>query len=262
MKKLTFALAIISLVTLMALSVNAEMYLWNEVKIREDVGAVSQYGYFQFYDDIEAISNLDQVLLDLKRSLYAGRTVDLTLYGVVEHMPYNTTNYTIDYCEFNVTHLKTNYDNEGNLISTNETTYGWLYTSNPTANITTVYLELRNRDSVTYDMRCYYNDTDYLYDESILFGSVTTYLPANKCNDCEEYTLEELSNEIERTDDIIEEETAIYRIVQTLFDFDFQIWLIVSWLVKILAVVVAISLAFYGVYHLFLFLRDIEGQIK
>lgn len=239
---------------------SAEVYFWNEVKIRNDSNSVSHYGYFQFYDDIEALTGLDQILLDLKKTLYAGRHVDLILRGIVENMPFDTGNYTVDYCEWNITHIQMEYDNEGNLISSTEVLHEFIYITNVT-NETTIHLELKNRDSLIYDLRCYYNDSNFLYDESILFGRVATFYQANKCNDCKEFTIEELSNEIERTDEILIEELTIYGVIQNVVGFNFQIWLIISWFIKILFLLVAVGLIFMSVYYFYRFLKDVESRI-
>lgn len=258
--QLTFALAVLFLVALFSLSVNAEMTLWSNVIIDEDSSTVAHHSYYQYYDDIEELSRAGQLFVDLKRSLYAGRTNDVILWAIIENMSYDTGNYTVNYCEYNVTHIKTDYDNDGNLINTTSIDYGFVYSGTPT-NTTYLFFQMKNRDSLITDLRCYYNDSDYLYDESILFARGGIYLPANKCNDCEEYTLEELSNAIERTDEIIADETGIYNTIQTLIGFIFQLWLAVFWLIKLVLLLTGVTLIFAGVYYLFLFLRDIERSI-
>jgi hypothetical protein len=198
--------------------------------------------------------------IDLKRSLYSGRTNDVVLWAIIEGMPYNTSNYTIDYCEYNVTHIKTDYDDSGNLVNTSKENFNYLYSSSPT-NTTYLFVQMKNRDQLITDLRCYYNESGFLYDENILFARGGIYLSANKCNDCTEFTLEELSNEIGRTDEIIKEETSIYVIIQKVIDFNFQLWLIASWMIKLLFFLVGIFLVFYGVYSLYVFLRDIERSV-
>jgi hypothetical protein len=177
-------------------------------------------------------------------------------------MPFVLANYTIDYCEFNVSRTITNYDNDGNLISVNETTYGYTYAGGG-FNKTYLYFELKNRDSLVTDVQCYYNTTDpsLLHSENILFGRSGIYIPANKCNDCEEFSLEELSNEIGRTDEIIQEETEIYEIIQKIIDYNYRIWLIVSWLIKLLLVIAGIFLIFSALFYLYHFLKDIHDKI-
>ena len=253
---------IFALMFLMAIFplVSGEMVLWENVIIDNSANSVSHHAYYQYYDDIEELSRGGQLIVDLKRSLYAGRTNDVLVWANIEPMPYVTANYTINYCELNATHLMTDYDNSGNLISTNETTYGYIYSGTP-ANTTFLFFKMKNRDSLIIDARCYYNDSNYLYQDSILFARSGIYLPANKCNDCTQYTLEELSNEIDRQDQMIQQETSIYVIIQKVIDFNFKMWLIVLWLVKLLLVLIAIFFVFYGIYYLYKFLKDIHDKI-
>lgn len=260
-KQLMLMLIMFSLVTLFSISVSGEMTLWSNVIIDDNTDSVSQHSYYQYYDDIEALTTLDSALLDLKRSLLSGRTNDVYLWAIIEKMPYNTTNYTINYCEYNITHTQTDYDSNGNLIQINESTYGFVYSSLPSANTTYLFFRLKNRDSLVSDIRCYYNDSNYLYDENILFGRGGIYLPANKCGDCEEYTLEELSNEIDRTDEIIEQETSIYNIIQSVIDFNFTLWLIAYWLAIILFVMAGVTLIFGAMYYVYRLIKDIEENI-
>lgn len=252
----------IFLAVLLSVSVKSEMVSWSSVAIHENTNSVSHHSYYQYYDDIEELSRGGQLIVDLKRSLLSGRTNNVIVWANIEPMPYVTANYTISYCEMNVSWMKTDYDNDGNLISTNETILGFTY-SGGGINTTELYFELKNRDSLVTDVQCYYNTTNptYLYDESVLFGRSGIYIPANKCNDCEEFTLEQLSNEIERQDQIIAEETSIYVIIQKVIDFNFQIWLILSWLVKLLLLIVAVFLVFYAIYYLYVFLKDIHDKI-
>lgn len=256
-----FIYAIIFLAVLLSASASAEMVLWSSVSIDTNTNSVNHHSYYQYYDDIEELSRGGQLLVDLKRSLYAGRTNDVLAWAIIEPMPYVTANYTIDYCVFNATHTKTDYDNSGNLIGVNETTYGYIYSSTGITNTTEILFKMKNRDSLIVDTRCFYNTSGYLYDESILFGRNGVYVPANKCNDCEEFSLEELSNEIERTEQKTAKEIAIYNNVQSLVTFNFSVWLYASWIVKIGLLLLAISLIFLSIYSLYQFVKDIERRI-
>jgi hypothetical protein len=258
--KFKFTFAILFLAVLLSTNVFGEMTLWSSVSIDTNANSVNHHSYYQYYDDIEELSRGGQLIVDLKRSLYAGRTNDVIVRAIIEPMPYNLTNYTIDYCEFNATHTMTDYDNDGNLIGVNETTYGYTYSSTP-ANTTEILFKMKNRDSLVVDTRCYYNNSNYLYDENILFARNGIYLPANKCNDCEEFSLEELSNEIERTEQKTEKEIAIYNNVQSIISFNFSIWLFVSWIIKIGLLLLGISLIFMAIYYLYQFVKDIEARI-
>jgi hypothetical protein len=260
--QLKFLTLAIFLIGIMSFTANAEMVSYSSVNIHEDTNSVSHHSYYQYYDDIEELSRGGQLFVDLKRSLLAGRTNNVIVWAIIEAMPNVQPEYTINYCEFNISRIITTYDNDGNLIGSNQTSLGFTYSTGG-VNDTYLYFELKNRDSLVTDVQCYYNSTNdsLLYDDNVLFGRSGIYIPANKCNDCTEFTLEELSNEIARTDELIQEETIMYRIIQRIVDYNYQLWLIASWLIKLLLVLAGIFLVFYALYYLYFFLKDVEKHI-
>lgn len=257
-KKIIFSFCSFLLVLTMLNLASGEITFWQNTRINQNDLSVTDAGYYQFYDDIETLR--DTAFLDIKKALYQGRTIDIFLSANIEAMPYNTTNYIINYCEFNITHSKAEYDNEGNLLNMTDIIYGYVYNSTP-VNTTEILITMKNRDSLVYGLSCYYNDSAYLFDESILFGRVATYFPAHKCNDCTQYSLEELSNEIERADEITEKELSIYNLMQEIVNFNFKIWLYVAWIVKIGFLILGVSLIFLGIYWMYQFIKDIERRI-
>jgi hypothetical protein len=110
-------------------------------------------------------------------------------------------------------------------------------------------------------MECHYTNSSTLYVENVLVGQYTTYFPAFECIGCTDYTIEELSNEIERTDEYIEDQTEIYGFIQGFLEINYKLWLIASWLVKIAFVIISISLVFLGIYYLYNLFKDVEKQI-
>lgn len=262
MKKLIFitAIAIITL-AFMINSASAEVYLWTDININNDLDTVSQHAYYQFDDT---------------SSLGVGRHKDvpLIIYYVVEPLPYNLTAVgyggEIDWCNLSFTHTKNEYGTEfvafqgitaGELINTT-VEYSSLYFSG-TGNVSsgTVEFDLRDKDSLVANMKCHYTDDQYLYVENVLFGRFDTFLPAFECEGCTEYTLEELSNEIQRNEEITEEQTEIYEKTQEVISRNYELWVIASWLVKIAFLMIAVTLIFLGIYHLYKFFRGIESQI-
>jgi hypothetical protein len=86
-------------------------------------------------------------------------------------------------------------------------------------------------------------------------------MPSFECEGCTQYTLEELSYQTEKSDEITANEVAMYDKIQIAVDWNFQIWLILSWIIKIAMVLVAVGLIFASVYYFYVFLRDIEKEI-
>jgi hypothetical protein len=92
-------------------------------------------------------------------------------------------------------------------------------------------------------------------------GRVDTFFGSYACEDCEEYSLEELSNQIDRAEEITEDELEIYDIIQQIVSLNFRLWLIASWLTKIFFLLFTIGLIFAGVYYVYRFLNDIANKI-
>lgn len=260
-KILSLMLVSIFLVTLMSISVSSEMWYWNTVNLDYDDQTVAQHGYYQF-DDTSA------------KGVGRNKPIDLTIWYDVEGLPYDLTpTYAgnVDWCNLTITHLENEYGTEfvawqgvvgGEYINTTTTVDSYLFEN--TINHTNGQLEysMKDKDGLTVDMKCHYTDGNSTFVDNILFGRYTTFFGAYQCDDCEEYSLEELSNTVERNDEIIIEETQVYENIQSVVDMNYQLWLIASWLVKIGFVIIAVSLVFAGVYYLYLFFKDIEGQIK
>lgn len=255
--KLLLTLFVIICLSFILTSVNAEVNFWEQTAINANDNSVSDHTYVQFYDDIY---DTNPLVLDLKKSLLSGRTVPVLISADVQAMPFVTANYTILYCNWTVLVTQNNYDSSGNLISASIGTISVLFQNN-SANNTQMSFALKNRDSLVSDLKCFYDSGSHLFEENILFGDTAVYFPANKCNECTQYSIEELSNEVARIDETTTKETSIYNGIQTVISYNFQIWLIASWLIKIAFIFVGIGAIFLGVWWVYEYLREIEKQI-
>jgi hypothetical protein len=94
-----------------------------------------------------------------------------------------------------------------------------------------------------------------------LVGQFDVFLPSYECKGCEEYTLEELSNQIEKNEEITLNELTIYENIQKAVDWNFTIWLIISWIIKIGFIIIAVGLIFVSVYYFYQFLQDIARNV-
>lgn len=263
MKNKIFTLALVSvfLVTLFSASVSAEMWYWNTININYDDQTTTQYGYYQF-DDTSG------------QGVGRNKPIEVIIWYEVEGLPYDlsSSNYSgyVDWCNLTITHLKNEYGTNfvawegfvgGEYINTTEDVDSIYFENTTTFSNGQFFYDMKDKDGLTIAMECHYTDINSLYVENILFGRFTTYFGAYECDNCEEYSLEELSNSVERNDEIIAEQTEVYNKIQYVVDMNFNLWLIASWFVKIGFLILAVSLVFAGVYYLYVFFKDIEERI-
>src|SRR4030042_3496075 len=227
-----------------------ELFLWTTENINEVDSTVTQHSYYQF-DDTSAY--------------WIGRTkgVIMNFVYVIEPLPYNLSGYggEVDWCNLSINHLNHIYNSDSELINTTSTLYN-VYTGGVTNLSTgTIDITVFDKDSILVDMECHYTNSSTLYVENVLVGQYTTYFPSFECKGCSDYSLEELSNEIDRSDEIALDQTRIYENIQGIISLIFKLWLIVNWLIKIAFVVISISLIFIGVYYLYHLFKDVEKNI-
>jgi hypothetical protein len=179
---------------------------------------------------------------------------------VIEPLPYALTGGAIDWCNLTTNQFQNNYDKEGNLENTTADVRS-LYFSGGGLATGTMLFNMRSRDSLIADITCHYTNVNYLYEQNVLVGRFTTFMPSFECETCTQYTLEELSNQIEKQEQITANELAIYDKIQTFLGWNFQIWLVLSWIIKIAFVLIAIGLVFMMGYYFYIFLKEIGDEI-
>ena len=226
---------------------SAELTLWNSVIKNTDKSVVKYHAFYTFEDTSAT-------------GVGKNKDIPITLYYVIEPLPYALTGGSVDWCNVSTSHFKNIYDKEGFIENTTTETQS-LYFLGGGLSTGELILNMRSKDSLIADVTCHYTDVNYLYEDNVLVGRFTTYMPSFECNGCTKYTLEELSQQIEQQESITENELAIYNKIQTFLGWNFQIWLILSWIIKIAFVLIAVSLMFIGVYYFYIFLRDIGRQI-
>jgi hypothetical protein len=257
---LTLMMGTIFLLAIMTTFVNAEVTFWTDINIDYDDQTVVQHGYYQF-DDTSA------------KGIGRNKPIEVILWYDVSALPFNLnpSNYSgyVDWCNFTITQYKNEYGTEyiawqgfvgGEYLDTTVEIDNY-YFANTTASSGQLSYDLKDKDSLIIDMKCHYTDANSTFADSVLFGRFTTYFGAYECDDCEEYSLEELSNEIERNEQATAEGTEIYEKIQYVIDMNYNLWLIASWLIKIAFVFTALGLVFGGVYWLYLLFKNIEREI-
>jgi hypothetical protein len=258
-KLLTLMFGMIFLLAIMPFAFG-EIYLWNSVGIDNSTSVVN-YHAFYWFEDTSA------------RGIGKQKDVPIVLIYVVEPLPYDLTNHSywgeVDWCNFTIKHSHNIYGTTfiawqgffgGELLNTTTEVQSFYFT-NTSLSSDKITINMRDRDTLTATMTCHYTDSRSLYVENILFGRFTTFMPSFECDGCSKYSLEELSYQTEKQEEITTNELAIYTKIQTAIDWNFQIWLIVSWIIKIAFILIGVGLIFAGVYYFYIFLQNIGKQI-
>lgn len=258
-KKLGFGMVFVFL--MMATYVSAEVNLWTDINIDYDEQTVAQHSYIQF-DDTS------------KRGIGVAKPIDLVVYYNVQPLPYDLSvgGYAgyVDWCNLTITRTANEYGTifwslvgeitGGEFVNYTTTTENY-YFDNTSATYGFLEYEMKDKDSLIANFKCHYTDPSSVFVESILFGDFSILTSAYECDECEEYSLEELSDEVARNEEIVAEQTLVYDRVQSVVDMNYQIWIIASWIVKITLIFTAIGLLFGAVYWLYELFKSIERAI-
>lgn len=226
---------------------SAEINLFNSV-IKDNSVSMVRHHIFYNFDDTSA------------SQIGKNKDIPIALNYVVQALPYNLTYGNVDYCNLTILHFKNEYDGNGDFINSTIETQSLYFTSIPTTSGFLIF-NMRSRDNLLGDISCHYTDINSLYEQNVLVGKIGTYLPSFECVGCSDFSLEELSNQIENNEEIANNELEIYDKVETFFSWNMQVWLIASWLIKIAFILLAITLIFSGIYYFYKYLKSIEELI-
>jgi hypothetical protein len=243
--------------------ISGEIYLWNEIKVDNTTQIVNYHAYYQF---------LDTSASDIGSGTYTA----LTLKYHIEPLPLNLTPDgatlgEVDWCNFTITHIKNIYGTTfvafegfsgGQLLNTTVETQNIYFSTNASVDEGLIVILLKDKDSVTADMRCHYTTSDGLYWKNILAGRFDTFMSSFECSQCKDYSLEQLSNMAQRNENITANQVSVYYNIQKVVDFNWQIWLIVSWILKIGFIFIGVGLIFAGVYYFYVFFSNIGRELS
>jgi hypothetical protein len=260
-KQLTFMIGIFILLTLFGNFVSSELYLWEttikDTSLNNTANLVKDHLYYYFQD-----------------TSLTGRGADvdtpITLTAVILALPFNFTQYnpsyngSVDWCNFSYLHVKNTFDNSVNpprISSTTNEQGSFFYENTGTVSTQEVIINMRSVDSLFADVKCHYTDSTTLYIENVLVGRFTTYLPSYSCAKCTQYSLEELSHLQEKNEQITDNTLGAYSVIQRVIDYNFQIWVIISYIFKIAIVLVAIGLIFSGIYYFYKYMEKLVNEV-
>lgn len=246
-------MGMIFLIGIMSTFVSSEIYLYNTV-IKDTNESTVNYHAFYWFDDTSL------------RGIGKHKDIPITLVYHTEDLPYDLSvggySGTVDWCNFTVTHSHNIYSTailtEPEFVNTTIYTYNYYFDSG--SNSGQITINMRDKDSLVADMICHYTDSASVYVENALFGRFSTYMPSFECEGCDTYSFEELSNQQEQIDEMTQNELSIYEDIQTAVGWNFQIWLILSWVVKIGFILIAVILVFAVAYYFYSFLKNLAGE--
>lgn len=227
-------------------SVSSEIYLFNDVSVSNITNTTDFHAFYKLIDTSDGFR-------------WRNKGVLVEFDYLTQALPFVLVSGSVDWCNLTFVHYANDYDNDGNYIGTNTSIVNYYFTNG--SNSGTEKFNLKDADEVSADMICHYTNQSEIYIDNILAGSLTTYIPSYECKGCTEFTLEELSNEIERSDEITESELKIYDISETIISFNYRLWLYGSWIIRLFLLIGAIGLIFSAVYYIYKFLVDIKNRI-
>lgn len=236
---------LIMIVFLFVLNVSAEMSFWTNTFVDNSSQVMSYNGFYKFEDTSP-------------NGMGKNIPIQIILTYTVQALPFPSG---VDWCNFTVIHIKNFYTGDGNFNNSVSETINYFF-ANSSLNSSSIILSAYDRDNILYSMDCHYrgldNFTNYAYREvSDPIGDVTTYFPAYSCDDCSQYTLEELSQQTAKNEEIIEDEINIYDNIQNVISQNYRIWLITNWISKFGLLFASLILIFAGVYYLYEFIKDL-----
>jgi len=239
MKNKNIIMMIFAMVLLIGIvGVNAEIYLFNDVLRDNTLNITNFHAFYQFQDT--SVSGIG-----------ANQDTQVTFWYTVQALPLVSGIGTVDYCNFTIKHYRN---------STLIEQINYSFVSSPLTS-STVTILMRDKDSVTADMKCHFTNNEDMKTTS-LAGDFTTYMSSYQCTQCIDYSLEQLSNEAQRNENITANNIGIYNSIQKVVNFNFQIWLIISWVLKIGFILLAVALIFGGVYYFYVFFSNIGKELN
>jgi len=234
---------------------NAEMNLWNNA-VLDKTNSIVKYHAFYVFDDTSS------------KGIGKNKDVPVIVYYNVQALPYNLTGGAVDWCNLSITSFHNIYGTDfiafqgffgGQLLNTTTDTQSYYFGTGGASN-GQITLNMRDKDNAIIDMSCHYTDPNYLYQDNVLVGRFTTYLSSYECEKCTQY-YEEVSNEADYSDELTQNELGIYNKVQSVITWDYQVWLIASWVIKIAILFIAVALIFSGAYFFYSYLKKLGNSL-
>ena len=249
-KSIRFILCMLIVMNMILFSlflISGEQTFWTDTLIKPDQNIVRYHSFYQFDDT--SINNQGKQ-----------QPIQITILANAFSLPYNLTYGVVDYCNYTVQDIKNTYTGT-DLVNSTTIKYSYYHTANTLFSNTTTFI-LYDKDSLIIDMDCHYTDSRSLFQENVLVGRFTTFFSAYQCEKCSDFTLEQLSKQTEQNDNITQKELSLYNNIQKGVDYNYKIWNIISWIIKIALVVGSVMLIFSGVYWVYKYFKEIGVHLR
>lgn len=216
--------------------------------------------FYQLTDTFQQVEGQTGIfaIADLVKS-HRNKEVLVGLFYDVNALPFNLTFGQVTDCNLTIREFHNTYDSNGDLVgsTTNVNSVSFGTGSATNGNFA---INLKADDTITADMDCFYTDPRSLFEDNILVGKITTFIPSFSCSECEQFSFEELSNEVARTDEIINQQNQMWTSMQNVVLYNFEAWLIISWVLKISVVFLALGILIFTAYYIYQLVKSIEEE--
>lgn len=244
---MVFLMAIASI--FIVANVSAEIYSTESVIINNVSSTATLKGFYR-YDDTSPNGYGNYVPMDLYFNY------------IITDLPYELStgidNYKIDWCSLNYTHFK-NGIYWFNITSNRTFSQSHMFTTGSAVYNNAHIGQIYATDSVDFSITCHYNDSRYVYYGNEFGADFIAVEPSYVCLECQQYDYGVVvNNSIARQ----QSQFGLYNNIMTIVSFNWKIWLILEWIVRIMFIFISIGLIFAGIYWIYVFISNIEKEIK
>jgi len=267
---LTLMLIVFSIIMLCAINVNAEVYFQSIVTNDYSLNTTTQKAYYTLDDVQEPISSWAYVIWGSPLNPLTtplgfllqdrNKPVDIQIFAQTQNLPYNLTYGNADWCNISLTLFKNEYNEKSEITNTSIIKESYYFTATP-ATLTIINKQLMLKDQLIVLATCHYTDTRSLYEDNVLVGQLTSFVPAFQCEHCAGQSVESLEDYVASEDLQMQKSTEIYNFFQNIITYNYTFWLILSWLFKIGALFVGIMLIFAGAFFVYYLFKKLKGSI-
>lgn len=254
MKKIVMTICM----TILLLGVaSAELYVAGEVLVNNQTQTVTHRMTYKIIDTSAS-------------GVGTGKYVPVGVYANIQPLPYDIGSYypqyagaIVDWCNYTVDQDKNIYNSEGKIINQTYETYNIFYNGSLPSGASDYHqFSLLALDSLRTFVTCHYTDVRTVGIDGVLFGTAEAFFPAFECKNCESNSFEELARSNENVQLSIDKEVSIYQTMHRLIKFNWNIWIILSWIFKIGMIFVAFMLLIKGIFFIYHFIKEIQEHVR
>ena len=253
-KYLTTTASIFTVLLLLVLNINivsAEINMWTDTYVNKNTSTVNMYALVELYDTSDNLITIS-------------KPVPVTIKYGTQFLPYNISQYYpqypdayVDWCNLTTKQEINEFDTSTGRIVNYSTIENSLFFTNFSSGV--LSFRMHHEDILSISMACHYTNPDTLFIESLYFGQYSIFFPAHECVGCDKYSFEELTQENEKITERINQETSIYSSIQKVIEKNYQLWLILKWVLRIALLIGAVGLIFAGIYFFYQYIKKMAG---